>query len=248
LNRTVSAAPHERLIRKLESISDLPEADRNALRALPLSVHTVNADSDLVSEGEQPGDCCLLIDGFVARYKILPNGGRQIFSFHVPGDIPDLQSLHLRTMDHSLVALVTSQIGRIPHGALHSLTEHFPRIAAALWRDTLIDAAIFREWLAGVGRRSAKQRVAHLFCELFIKYRAVGLAEERGFQLALTQAEMADALGLSTVHVNRVLQELRADGVLSTRGRFLAIEDWAKMCGAGDFEPGYLHLDPKLHI
>jgi CRP-like cAMP-binding protein len=248
LNKIHSAAPLERLIRKLETITDLPEAERAALRELPLTVRTVAADSDLVSEGQTPSECCLLIEGFVCRYKILPDGGRQIFSFHIPGDIPDLQSLHLRTMDHSLGALVTSQVGMIPHSALQRLTERHPRIAAAMWRDTLIDAAVFREWLAGVGRRSAKQRIAHLFCELFVRFRSVGLADDRGFDLALTQAEMGDALGLSTVHVNRVLQELRSDRVISTRGRFLSVDDWAGLCAAGDFDPTYLHLDPKIAI
>jgi CRP-like cAMP-binding protein len=248
LNKTYSAAPHERLIRKLESITDLPEAEREALRELPLTVRMVAADSDLVSEGQRPSECCLLIEGFVCRYKILPDGGRQIFSFHIPGDMPDLQSLHLRVMDHSLGALVPSQVGMIPHSALYRLTERFPKIAAAMWRDTLIDAAIFREWLAGVGRRSAKQRIAHLFCELYVRFRSVGLGEARGFELALTQAEMGDALGLSTVHVNRVLQDLRADKVISTRGRFLQVDDWPGLVAAGDFDPTYLHLDPKVAI
>jgi CRP-like cAMP-binding protein len=248
LNKIHSAAPCERLIRKLESIADLPDAERAALCDLPISVRTIAADSDLVSEGQNPTECCLLIEGFVCRYKILPDGGRQIFSFHIPGDVVDLQSLHLKTMDHSVGALIASQVGMIPHQAIHQLTTRYPRIAAALWRDTLVDAAIFREWLAGVGRRSAKQRIAHLFCELYVKYRSVGLGEERGIELAVTQAELGDALGLSTVHVNRVMQDLRSDGVVSTRGRFLVVEDWRGLCASGDFDPAYLHLDHKFAV
>jgi CRP-like cAMP-binding protein len=248
VNKIHSAEPHERLIRKLESIAELPDEERTALRELPMAVRMVAADSDVVSEGESSTECCLLIEGLVCRYKILPDGGRQIFSFHVSGDIVDLQSLHLRTMDHSVGALSASQVGMIPHQTLHQLTTRYPRIAAALWRDTLIDAAIFREWLAGVGRRSAKQRIAHLFCELYVKLRSVGLGEERGFELALTQAEMGDALGLSTVHVNRVLQELRTEGLVSTRGRFLNVVDWEGLCAAGDFDPAYLHLSGRVAV
>jgi CRP-like cAMP-binding protein len=198
-----------------------------------------------VKEGDRPLDCCLIVQGFVARYKLLGEGQRQIFSFHIPGDIPDIQSLHLEVMDHSLGALTPCRVAYIPHQSLNELILRHPNLGSAFWRDTLIDAAVFREWLAGVGRRTAYQRIAHLICELYVRLQAVGLAEEWSFELPITQVEMADALGLSSVHVNRVLQDLRREGLIVSRSPVTAIADWERLQVAGDFDPGYLHLRPS---
>lgn len=233
---------HERLIRKLSTIVKLSSADKADLAALPLNVRLVAADVDIVREGERPTQCCLLLDGFACRYKILPNGGRQIFSFHIPGDIPDLQTLHVEVMDHSLGTLVPTRVAFIPHAALSELMARNPNILAACWRDTLIDAAVFREWLAGVGRRTAYQRIAHLLCELAVRLQSVGLGDPDGFELRVTQAELGDSLGLSTVHVNRVLQDLRSEALIASRGRYMAIRDWEGLKSAGEFDPNYLHM------
>jgi CRP-like cAMP-binding protein len=233
---------HQRLIRKLETIADLTAGEKQAVSLLPLEIRSLAADSDIVSEGEVPSHCCLIIEGFACRYKVLNEGQRQIMSFHCAGDIPDLQSLHLPTMDHSLGTLTPVTAGFIPHGAIRELTRREPGVTAALWRDTLIDAAVFREWLVGVGRRSAHERIAHLLCEVYVKMRAVGLAEEHRMDLPLTQVELGDALGLSSVHVNRVLQDLRAANLISGRGRQTVIEDWPGLQHAGDFDATYLHL------
>jgi CRP-like cAMP-binding protein len=235
-------SPHALLVGKLKSIFDLGPDEVEALRELPLEGRAIDEDSDVVREGDRPTDCCLLISGFLFRYKGLPNGSRQIVSLHVPGDIPDLQSLHLEVMDHSLGALAPSVIARIPHAAVNDLIRRFPRIGDALWRDTLVDASIFREWVANVGRRSAYERMAHLVCEFFMKMKAVGLTQGSECMFPLTQAELGDATGLSVVHVNRTLQELRADGMIVLRGRTLSIPDWAALARVGMFNPSYLHL------
>ncbi|HEY9218289.1 MAG TPA: Crp/Fnr family transcriptional regulator [Phenylobacterium sp.] len=232
-----------RLIAKLETIALLSDTEKAALATLPLRIRSFKENADLVRQGEASPECCLIVEGFACRYKLLGEGQRQIMSFHIPGDIPDLQSLHLSTMDHSLGALTPVQAAFIPHGPLNELTRAFPGIAAALWRETLIDAAIFREWLAGVGRRSAHQRIAHVICEVYVKMRSVGLTSGLGFELPVTQAELADSLGLSAVHVNRVLQDLRRDGLIASRGKSIVIQDWERLQAAGDFEPGYLHLN-----
>lgn len=234
--------PHTRLIAKLEAIGRVTEAEKAVLAELPYRLRSFPENADLVRLGDRPPECCLIVDGFVCRYKLLGEGQRQIMSFHLPGDIPDLQSLHLKVMDHSLSALTPVTAAFIPHDALHALTRQQPGIAALFWRDTLIDAAIFREWLAGVGRRTAKARIAHAICEVYLKLRAVDLAGDGGFELPITQVELADALGLSPVHVNRVLQELRADGLIASKGRFVIISDWERLKAAGDFEPTYLHF------
>lgn len=241
-----SHADHNSLIRKLETIVDLSAEEKEAVLGLPFTVKTVGEDQDLVRDGDRPNECCVLIEGFACRYKLLPDGKRQIMSFHIPGDIPDLQSLHLKVMDHSLGTLVRSKVAFIHHDVIRDLTRSYPRIAEALWRDTLIDAAVFREWMIGMGRRSAYTRIAHLLCELLVRLRAVGLANGHDIEMPITQAELGDSLGLSTVHVNRVLQELRGNGLITLRGRFLSVQDWPGLKEAGEFDPTYLHLSAKV--
>jgi CRP-like cAMP-binding protein len=236
---------HSPLIRKLESIVDLSDQEREAVLVLPFTIKTVGEDEDLVRDGDRPSECCMIVEGFACRYKILPEGKRQIMSFHIPGDIPDLQSLHLKVMDHSLGTLVPSKVAYIKHDDVRELTRRCPRIGDVLWRDTLIDAAVFREWMIGLGRRSAYTRIAHLLCELLVRMRAVGLANGNDIEVPVTQAELGDSLGLSTVHVNRVLQELRGDGLITLRGRFLSVQDWPGLKKAGEFDATYLHLTPK---
>jgi CRP-like cAMP-binding protein len=212
---------------------------------LPLRLKSIAADQDIVCEGDTPSECCLIAEGFACRYNLTNGGKRQIHSFHIAGDIPDLQSLHLKVMDHSLGTLVPSKLAFIQHDDLRSLIRSHPRLGGLFWRDTLIDAAVFRQWLVGVGRRSAHTRIAHLLCELLVRLRAVELVEDHAYNLPITQAEMADALGLTPVHVNRVLQELRCEKLISLHGGFLKVLDWDGLQQAGEFNPVYLHLVKK---
>lgn len=240
-----SQSPHDRLIAKLQSIAVLSSEEIEALRGLPLTVTSIPDSADVVREGDRPSRCCLLLEGFLCRYKTLPDGSRQILSFHVPGDIPDLQSLHLEVMDHSLGAVSATKVAFIPHAAVLGLTLRHPGVAAALWRDTLVDAAIFREWIANVGRRTSQQRMAHVLCEVFQKLRAVGLTNEGQCHFPLTQSELADATGLSTVHVNRTLQALRSAGLIVLKDKVLSVPNWDALKQAGGFDPTYLHLVGK---
>lgn len=235
--------PHDRLICKLESITDLTAREADVLRALPLSMKVVEESADVVSEGDRPTACCLLVEGVLFRYKMLGDGRRQIMSLHVPGDVPDLQSIYLEVMDHSVGALAPSKVAFIPHAALRELIRREPGIAEALWCDTMIDASIYREWVSNVGRRSSLERAAHLMCELFVKFDAVGLADPDGCPFPLTQGELADALGISIVHVNRTLQALRADSLIVLKGSYLRIPNFDALAAAGGFDPTYLHLD-----
>lgn len=233
------------LIRKLESIAPLVPEEEAALLRLPLRLKTVAADQDIVREGDTPSECCLIVEGFACRYNITDEGKRQILSFHIGGDIPDLQSLHLKVMDHSLGTLVPSKLAFVQHDDLRSLMRSHPRLGDLFWRDTLIDAAVFRQWIVGLGRREARSRIAHLLCELLVRLRAVELVEDHAFNLPVTQAELGDALGISTVHVNRVLQELRGENLITLRGGMLQVLDWQELQKAGEFDPTYLHLVKK---
>ncbi len=230
------------LVRKLESVLSLSDEEGAALVNLPMQVQDLRADQDIVREGDRPTRSCLLIEGFACRYSITGEGKRQIMSFHIPGEIPDLQSLHLRRMDHSLQTLTRCKVGFVTHEAVEGLCNRQPRLAAALWRETLIDGAIFREWVINIGRRDAYARTAHLLCELLVRLRAVGLAQGHACELPITQGELADALGFSHVHANRILQDIRAAGLISLKGSTLTALDWEGLKRAGEFDPAYLHL------
>ena len=233
---------HARLLRKLHTVADLSADAIRAVERLPIRFKDIPEGVDLVSEGERPTECSVVISGWVCRYALLNRGQRQIFSFHIAGDMPDLQSLHLRTMDHSVLALTPVKVAMVPHAAIHEAMARHPSLQTAFWRDTLIDAGVFRAWMAGIGRRTAYARIEHLFCELFVRLRAIGQAGDEGFQLFITQSEIADALGLSSVHVNRVLKELRGNRLIATPGRFVSILDWDGLQAEGEFDPTYLHL------
>ncbi|HEU0146525.1 MAG TPA: Crp/Fnr family transcriptional regulator, partial [Bradyrhizobium sp.] len=188
--------------------------------------------------------CCLIGEGFAFRSKTTFDGQRQVLSLHIPGEIPDLQSIHLKLMDHDLVTLTPCTLGFISHEEMRPLTRRRPNVAAALWRETLIDAAIFREWVVNLGRRSATTRMLHLLAELYYRLEAIGQARDGMFEFPITQTQLADCLGLSTVHVNRVLQELRKqDLVKVNRSEFqlLKLEELRDLAG---FDPAYLHQDP----
>ncbi len=230
------------LIRKLESITILSAREKAALLRLPMQVRDMRSDQDLVCEGDSPSQCCLILEGFAATYKLRPNGKRQILAFHIPGDTPDLQSLHVEVMDINLVTISHCKVAFIQHPHLHELCDSHPRLAGVFWRGTLIDASIFREWMLCLGRRSASQHMAHLLCEMMLRLQAVGLAEEHSFRFPATQAELGDALGLSTVHANRVVQELRGKNLITWERNTVTILDWDALVRLGEFNPTYLHL------
>jgi CRP-like cAMP-binding protein len=234
------------LIQKIESIADLSSEEKLALVTLPMHVVEVAADQDIVREGDRPSQCCVVLEGFVYSYKIVADGRRQIASLYVAGDLPDLQSLHLEVMDNGIGTMTPCKLAFISHNALRSLCEKNHRITNALWRASLIDAAIAREWVANLGQRNAQSRLAHLFCEMIVRLGVVGLVDNLACELPLTQSEFGDAMGLSTVHVNRCLQELRGAGLISLSNNRLQVLDWDGLKRIGDFDPTFLHLkDPK---
>lgn len=235
-----SATTH--LIRKLEAIGNLTETERRGIEELSLVTRLVPSGHEIVADGSTPSHCCLIISGWACRHKTLADGQRQILSFHIPGDMPDLQSLHLKVMDHGLTSVSDCTAAFTPHEHVRRLIAQHPGIGALLWRDTLIDASMFREWMVNMGRRSALERAAHLFCEMYMKMRAVALAGESRFPLPLTQSDLSDALGLSAVHTNRILQDMRALGLITLKSRELDILDWEGLKALAGFDPTYLHL------
>jgi len=239
--------PHlDAMIRKLRKDTGLDDEDLAAIRAMPIHIRDLATNATIVREGDRPDQCCLMVKGFAVRSKMTDQGKRQILSVHIPGDIPDLQSLHLPVMDHDLRTLCGCTVGFISHEALKHVTRKRPAVAEALWRETLIDAAMFREWIVNVGRRSAPQRLAHLLLELCERLRVVGSCPDGRFQLPMTQVDLADALGLTPVHVNRVLKELRTEGLVEMKRSEVTLGDPARLTAFGDFNPTYLHAAPEL--
>lgn len=241
-------SPADAILKKLDSIAVLSDGDQAALRALPLTVAEVSRDSDILAEGDRPQRSLIVLDGLVCRYRMLSDGGRQITSFHPPGDMPDLQSLFLHRMDHSIAPLCASKIAFVEHRDLRQLIDNRPGLCATLWRDTLIDAAIYREWLVGLGRRRAHQRVAHLMCEMGSRLKAVGLFRNQSFGLPLTQTELADAAGLSPVHLNRVLRDLRSWNLVRFQDYVVSSPDWLATKQLAGFDSAYLHQKPGRAI
>lgn len=233
----------DRLIRRVESNFPLTDEEKDGLASLPMQVVDIRKDQDIVRVGDRPSRSFLLIEGFTCLYKLTGNGKRQIMAFHVPGDLPDLQSLHLEVLDANCSTVSPCKVGFIQHESLERLCSKFPRIGSAFWRETLIEAAIFREWIVSIGQREAYDRVAHLFCEWVVRLRVVGLVrDDKSCDMPLTQSEIGDALGISSVHVSRTLKELRENGLVSLQKNVLSILDWDRLKQAGDFDPAYLHL------
>jgi CRP-like cAMP-binding protein len=235
-------SPNTLMITKLESIFTLSDEEKQALQDLPIQAMTFKADQDIVSIGDRPHHSFMILQGFTCIYKLSYEGRRQIMALHVPGDIPDLQSLHLKTMDNSIASISPCMVGFIQHEDLRRVCDRYPRLNAAFWRETLVDASIYREWLLSIGQRDAYARVAHLLCELYMRLKAVGLVDENTFDLPTTQEKLGDALGISAVHVSRTFQALRADGLLQNKKGQVTILDWKKLKIAGEFDPLYLHL------
>jgi CRP-like cAMP-binding protein len=233
----------EKMVRRLERRSPLSQADRETLLGLPYNLKKLPAGAHIVRDGDAPDFCTLLLSGFACRYKLTGEGGRQIISLHCAGEFLDLQNSFLGVADHSVQMLTEGELALIPPAVLEELALTRRAIGRALWIDTLIDAAIFREWVVNVGRRDSRARVAHLLCEFSLRLEAAGLASNHCYELPMTQEQLADAVGLTSVHVNRVLKQLGEEGLISRDRRSIVILDWNRMREAGDFNERYLHHD-----
>jgi CRP-like cAMP-binding protein len=231
-------------VTKLSCSNLLDAQDIGAIQQLPMKVRRLGAGQLIVAEGDRPVECCLVGSGFVFRSKLTSEGQRQVLSLHIPGEIPDLQSLHLKVMDHDLVTLTNCTLGFIAHEDLRNLNRLRPAVSDALWREILVDAAIFRERVVSLGRRPALPRLAHFLVELEKRLQSVGLTSKAGFKLPITQIQIADCLGLSTVHVNRVIKELRRNGDLAVHRDFFELVHPSHLEQLAGFDPSYLHLGP----
>ena len=228
---------------RLEAFTRLSTDDKAAIARLSKTARVVAPRRDVIREGENPRFIHLMIDGWACRYKTLPDGRRQIVAFFVPGDFCDLNVYVLKAMDHSIGAITRLSVADIDREEMDQLTADYPRVTQALWWEALVNAAIQREWTLNIGQRTAYERIGHLLIELYLRLKTVGLTHNGTCDFPLTQNDLADATGLTAVHVNRTLQEIRRDGLLELERRRLTIPDLQRLMDAAMFNPNYLHLD-----
>jgi len=231
------------MVSRLAYHRPLSADDRAALLALPHSVKRFERSHYVVREYEQATHSCVLLSGYAVRTKIVAGGARQICSVHMKGETVDLQNSLLGKADHSVQMMTTGEVAMIPREAIERIAFERTDVGKAMWIDTLVDASIFREWIANVGRRDARTRIAHLLCELALRLKVAGLGQQTDYEVPMTQEQLADATGLTPVHVNRTLKSLEIDALIErAHPRSITIGDWKKLTDVGDFDSNYLHL------
>jgi CRP-like cAMP-binding protein len=231
------------MVRKLSLWSELSPNDCDEILALPHQRRHLEAGQYLVWDGDKPQNCCILLSGFAYRHKHAGNGGRQIVSIHMKGDIVDLQNSLLGTADHNVQMLTAGEVALVPVEAIRRIAFQNPAVGMAMWYETLVEGSIFREWVLNVGRRDARTRIGHLLCEFALRLQVADLGDRTNYELPITQEQLADAVALTPVHVNRTLMKLEQDGLITRTKRQITIVDWTKLVKVADFEPRYLHLD-----
>jgi CRP-like cAMP-binding protein len=240
------AEVHRRLIRKLREHSRLSAEDLSEINALSHSLKELQPDEDLIRQGDDPDVSALVLAGMVARYHLLDDGLRQYLSFHMAGDMPDAQGLFVAKMDHAVCAIGPALVALIPHRELLAAFERTPSLGFAIWRETLIDAAIFREAITNNSARSMEARMSHLFCELLYRARVSGLTDDLSLPFSVSLVQLGETLGMSVATVNRTLQHLRARRAADLRKGVLVVQNWKRLAETGQFDPGYLHLKKPL--
>jgi CRP-like cAMP-binding protein len=233
----------EPLVNKLAYRRKLSAEDRAALLALPHVIKTLEANHYVVREFDRPAHSCVMLSGYSVRHKMVVGGKRQIVAIHMKGEVVDLQNSYLGQADHAVQMLTAGKVAMIPVEEIDRLAFERPEIGRAMWIDTLVDGSIFREWIANVGRRDAKTRIAHILCEFSLRLEVAGLGQQSDYELPMTQDQLADATGLTPVHVNRTLKALEADGLIKrATPRAIYIGSWRELADAGDFNSAYLHM------
>lgn len=230
------------MLRKFEQWHPLAPKERAAVLALPFTRRRLNAHDHIVWEGDRPQHTCLLLSGFAFRHKVAGNGGRQILSIQMKGDLLDLQNSMLGIADHNVQMLSPGEVALMPFEEVRKLAVRLPNIGMAMWYETLVEASIFREWILNIGRRDAHARIGHLLCEFAVRLEVAELGKQTEYELPITQEQLADAVSLTAVHVNRTLKSLEKDGYISRSKRRITISDWQKLARVADFQPNYLHI------
>jgi CRP-like cAMP-binding protein len=229
-------------IRKLRARHDLSRDEEEALRGMRVSARRFERNQEMVRSGEELDHSMLLLSGFAVREKIAADGSRQIVETNVPGDFVDLHSFILKRLEHEISAASRCEVALVPHSELKRVTEAHPRLSRALWFQTLVDAAIHREWMLVLGKKRSRARIAQLFCELHVRLGIVGIGTEDGYDLPFSQQELSDITGMTPVHLNRCLKELRDAGLVTYRSGHVHLHDLNGLAHNAQFDTGYLHV------
>lgn len=232
---------HNRFMAKLSRFGSLDQSDLAHLAAVTSHPRSVPQRHDLIREGDRPGPVFVMLEGWACRYKILPSGTRQVLAFLMPGDTCDHRVGLLAEMDHSIQTITPALVATIAREDMDALMDHNQRIAKAVYIAQLVDEGTLRAWITSMGRRTSIERVAHLMCELYLRARNIGLTSETELTLPLSQLLLADSLGMTAVHLNRVLKELRQSGAMTLQRGSLLITDAAKLVQIAGFDENYLH-------
>ncbi len=238
----MSTSPFARLLKTLEARDHISPLEAARVEALPFRLKSYKRNEEIIAEGSRPTESCLLVEGIVGRMNYLQDGSRQVSAVHIPGDFVDLHGFLLKVMDHGINALTPCRVAYVAHPHLRDLVDAEPHLGRMLWLLTAIDAAVGRAWIACMGRRSAARHLAHLLCELYLRMEVVGLAKDGIFEFPVSQVDISDMLGLSPVHTNRVLQEMRQQGLVAWKGRKVEIKDFDALAEFGEFNPLCLNL------
>ena len=230
-------------LKKLRRRVGISAEEERVIRDSVAEVRRAAADEVVVRSGEELTVSLMLLDGWLARIKDLAGGERQVTQLHVAGDFADLHGFTLKHLDDDVAALSDCKIAVVPHERIREITEKYPRLGRIFWFSTNIDAAIQRELALSLGQRSAISRMAHLFCELYVRLEVVGKVSDGGYEFPLTQRELSECLGLTVVHANRTLQELRRRGLIELGNRRVTIRDRRGLEGVAEFDTSYLYLD-----
>ena len=232
----------ERHLLKLRARDTVSPEEEQAIRDSIAEVRNLPADTVIVHAGRLLSFSVLLLEGLLCRFKHLSDGQRQITELHVPGDFADLHSFTLKRLDHNIMTITPCRVAIVPHEKLEDITERFPHLTRLYWFTTNMDAAIHREWEVSLGRRTAVSRIAALFCEMKLRLEVVGLTEGPSYEFDITQTDLAECVGLTPIHVNRTLKELRERRLVQFRSGRVTINDWDGLATVAEFDPAYLYL------
>lgn len=232
-------------LKRLRQRTEISSEEERAIRSAVIETRKLPADTIAIRSGEPLNSSLILLDGWMARSKDLQSGERQVTELHVAGDFADLHAYTLKCLEHDVLTMSDCTVAVLPHDRLKETFERHPRLGRIYWFVTNVDAAIHREWALSLGQRSAISRMALLFCELYARLEPVGRTNGKGYEFPLTQRELAECLGLTVVHANRTLQELRRRGLVELENRRLTIRDRPGLEGVAEFDPAYLYLDKR---
>ena len=243
MSQDVTVPKLQFLVRSLALRDEVTPEEQALIESMTMRRRLLRKGEELVAQHSHPSESCIVLSGFTAREVVLDDGKRQITALHIPGDFVDLHGFTLKRLDHDIITYGPCTVALVPHERLKRVTQEYPHLTRMLWLSTMIDAALHREWELSLGRRDAVSRVAHIFCELEARLDIIGMVQGGSYALPLSQVDLAECLGITSVHVNRVLRQLRDRNILEFSRKRVTIRDRAHLREIAEFDIGYLYIE-----